>query len=87
MVTASTTVLSWLLKTLMLKKEVLPLMVNDMVPQTLEMETSCSTYFSVVKLQLVREEMAAKKLAKKCITFVCAAWSLGPPAQANKKRA
>lgn len=38
--TASTTVLRWLLKTLMLKKKVLPLVVNDMVPQTMRMETS-----------------------------------------------
>lgn len=70
----------------MLKKEVLPLMVNDMVPQTLEMETSCSTYFSVVKLQLVREEIAAKKLAKKCITSVCAAWSLRPSRPKHTER-
>lgn len=44
MVTARATPLRWLLKTLILKKKVLPLMVNDVVPQSLEMETSCSAY-------------------------------------------
>lgn len=38
--TASTTVLRWLLKTLMLKKKVLPFVVNDVVLPTMEMETS-----------------------------------------------
>lgn len=50
MVTARATALRWLLKMLMLKKKVLPLTVNDVVPQSLEMETSCSAYCSIVRL-------------------------------------
>lgn len=63
-VTASATVLSWLLKTLMLKKKVLPLTVKDVVPQTLKVGISGSAYCSVVGLQLVREQMAPKILVK-----------------------
>lgn len=53
-------------------------MVNDVVPQILEMETSCSAYCSVVRPQFVREQMAPKILVKNCNTSAHTAWSLGP---------
>lgn len=84
MVTASVTVLRQLLKTVMLKKQVLPLMVNDVVAQTLEMETSCSASYRPVRQQLVREQWLQKYLWK--LQYLCTC-CLVPwfPLQANKK--
>lgn len=87
MVTTSATVLRWLLKTLMLKKKVLPLMVNDVVPQTLEMQTSCSAYCSVVRPQLVREQMAPKILVKTATPLPMLPGPSVPAPQANTKGA
>lgn len=64
MVIAGITVMRQLLKTVMLKEKVLPLMVNDVVAQTLEMETSCSASCRAVRQQLVREPWLQKYLWK-----------------------
>lgn len=81
MATAGVTVLRQLLKTVMLKEKVLPLMVNEVVAQTLEMETSCSASCRAVRHQLVREPWLQKylwKLQQLCLVLWFPLW-------ANKK--
>lgn len=84
MVTARVTVLRQLLKTVMLKEKVLPLMLNDVVAQTLEMEISCSASCRAVRQQLVRKPWLQKCLWKLEHLYTCCL-VLWFPLWANKK--
>lgn len=86
MLTASATVLRWLLKTLMLKKEVLPLTINIVVSQTIEMET-CSIHCNIVKISAGKTANASRNHCKIHNPSAHAALSLSPPSPSKKKGA